>query len=219
MSWATPTADLRTLLSDGATDRYRYRKRVFGELNGTNVMFKTFEFRRVTDFTTAATPLGVYLNGVRLLPAAIASDYPNTGEFTLVTAPIDGDVIECSYYVQWFLDSELTDFVVKATNWLGLGSIPANVPDGLIPAAMKFASAEAYLKMAMRWREHLSDTYRVEDSPKEGTTVGDEYIKMSELFRKEATQNRDEYYRRQGQPLQPLWGVVVGNVPNTTPRG
>lgn len=219
MSWATPTIDLRRLLSDGATDRYRYRKRVFGEINGTNTTFKTFEFRRVTDFTAAAAPLGVYVNGVRLLPVGITTDYLATGEFVLATAPIDGDVVEASYYVQWFIDAELDDFIVKATNWLGLGSTPANVPDGLVPSAMKFAAAEAYLKQAMRWREALSEGYRVEDAPKDGLTPADEFIKMSEIFRKEATQNRDEYYRRQGQPLQPLWGVVSGRVPNPTPRG
>lgn len=213
MTWAAPTTDLRTLLSDGATDRYRFRKRVFGEINGTNLSFKTFEFRRITNFTTAAAPLGVYKNGVRLAVIAISADFPNTGEFTLVAAPVDGDLIEASYYSQWFTDAELENFNRLGTNWLGYGDTPGQLAQGLIPACINYAASEAYLKLAIRWRENASETYRVEDSPSPtASNQTDEFTKLAEAFKDRAKSLRDDYYTRQGQSLSPIFRSIQGNV-------
>src|SRR5512135_546208 len=98
MSWSTAISDLRTLLNDNPLNRYCYRKKVFGKLDGVNVNFKTFEFRRVTDFTTAELPLAVYLNGSPIDVSKIENDNTVTGEFALVDAPIDGDELTATYY-------------------------------------------------------------------------------------------------------------------------
>ena len=87
--WLTPRQDLRINLSDGPTDRYRFRQRVFGEVNGSNIRFKTFDIRRITDFTV--TP-GIFLNGVLQDISYVASDSVFTGEFLVTTAPVDGDI-------------------------------------------------------------------------------------------------------------------------------
>lgn len=214
--WITAVFDLRTLLSDGPEDRYNSRKRCFGEVNGTNNTFRTFEFRRITDFTTATTPLGVYINGTRLSESDISTDYLNTGEFVIGASgsiPVDGDVVEASYFNQWFLDSELQDFLKVASNWLTSSDDYTQIVGGLTPSALKYAASEAYLKLAIRWRTFLSEQYRVEDEPKKpGTGPADEFIKMADTFREEALKSRDEFYTRQGQALQPLFGSVLGNV-------
>lgn len=214
--WITAVFDLRTLLSDGPEDRYNSRKRCFGEVNGTNNTFRTFEFRRITDFTTATTPLGVYINGTRLSESDISTDYLNTGEFVIGASgsiPVDGDVVEASYFNQWFLDSELQDFLKVASNWLTSSDDYTQIVGGLTPSALKYAASEAYLKLAIRWRTFLSEQYRVEDEPKKpGTGPADEFIKMANTFRQEALKSRDEFYTRQGQALQPLFGSVLGNV-------
>lgn len=215
MAWLTAVSDLRTLLSDGPTDRYSSRKRCFGEVNGTNLIFKTFEFRRVTDFTTASFPQGVYIDGTVVPASGVASDFTPTGEFVLTVGyvPQDGDIVEASYYSQWFIDSELSEFLTTASNWLSSQTDFSLTPNGLWPCALKYGAAEAYLKMAIRWRTFLSEGYRVEDEPKKpGVGPADEYVKMAEMFRKEATQARDEFYTRQGRNLQPLFGSVLGNV-------
>lgn len=212
MSWTTATVDLRRQLSDGATDRHRYRKRLLGEINGTNKSFKTLEFRRISNFTTAAAPLGVYKNGVRLALVDIAADYPDSGEVELLAAPVDGDVLEASYYVQWFLDSELDDFLVKAMNWLGLGSTVANLEEGLRPAALKYAAAQGYMKLAVRFAEAMSETFRLEDAPSDKVkTPAEQFAKFADMFTKEAEKLRDDFYKRQGQSNAPLFAVVQGN--------
>lgn len=218
MSWTTALDDLRLKLSDTPIDKLRAYKRVFGQIDGQNQVFKTFEFRRVTDFTAAEAPLGVYLNQVRLESSAIQSDDLQTGFFTLAQAPEEGSVLEAVYYVQFFLDQNLLDFLRLSTQWLGLGVDHQNIPAGLQGSALQYAAAEAYQKLAMRFSEHLSETYRLEDAPDaERFKLVDEYKRMSEDCRQSATTLRDQYYTRQGQPLQPLFGVNRGRVRDVAP--
>lgn len=219
MSWLTAAADLRVKLSDGPTDKLRAFKRVFGEINGTNTVFKTFEFRRVTDFTTAGAPLGVYLNQVRLAPAAITSDSIETGFFTLAVAPSSTDVLEATYYTQHFLDAELDEFLRLSANWLLGSDDHTAVPVGLRPSALQYAMADAFGKLAMRFAEHLSETYRLEDTPdpKRFEMVA-QYKQASEQAREMAHKLRDEFYKRQGQSLSPLYGTAVGAVRNVAPN-
>jgi hypothetical protein len=208
--WLTGKQDLRIALSDGPTDRYHFRKRVFGELNGSNLRFKTFEFRRITDFTLSP---GVFLNGVLLPVSSVSTDSILTGEFILTTPPIDGDVLEASYYTQWFLDAELDDFLVDSSRWCLSIDDFTQTPPGLISATKSYACSRAYLKMSQRWRDYVSSVYKVEDAPKDPASgpVSD-FIKMAKTFREEAEAQRKEFYKRQDQPLQPLFGIVRGNV-------
>ena len=216
MTWTTSTADLRNLLSDGATDRYRYRKKCFGDCNGTNTKFKTFEFRRITSFVSPTAPLGVFKNGASV---TVATDYPETGEFVLSAAPVDGDAIEASYYIQWFTDAELATFLRVGTEWLGLNTDPTAVPSGLQPAVIRFAAGEAYMKMAMRWKELLSAGFRLEDMPDPKSDGSKTYMDMATAMKDEARKFRDDYMTRQGQSLQPLFGILPGRVGSPQPRG
>lgn len=218
MSWTTSNADLRRLLSDGPADKLAARKRVIGELNDENVTFKTFEFRRVQDFTVEEAPFGVYLNGIRLNAGLVLNDFPGEGIFTLTNAPSDGDVLEATYYYQWFLDEEMNDFNLKAAQWLGFGEVVQVVP-GLQESALHFAAQSAYLKLAIRWMQNASDTYRLEDSPDPKIkTAGDHYRSLAEFMFKKAKALRDDFYTRQGQNLQPLFGMVVGAARDVQPK-
>lgn len=215
-AWITAVTDLRNLLSDNPNDRYNSRKKCFGEINGVNSMFRSFEFRRITNFTTSSLPLGVYVNGSIVPASGVASDFVDTGEFILAAGyiPVDGDVVEASYYSQWFLDTELQNFLGVASTWLVSTTDYTVLPAGLWASALKYSAAEAYLKMAQRWRTFLSEMYRVEDEPKKpGTGPVHDFIEMSETFREEALKSRDEFYKRQGRSLQPLFGSVLGSIP------
>lgn len=343
MSWATRIDDLRAILSDGATDKLRHRKRVFGKQDSANTRFKTFEFRRVTDFsaftpgtpavqavatatvtgipapghtvtvvfdpsganhsetitfvagapgnanesslagdavqnfantigalftsaelTAAKTgptvvsmtvgstfvgatgngkitlsqvsgafalvnstggvnagnhtgyPLGVYVDGSYV---QVSSDFPEVGEFILSSAPANGAEVEASYYVQWFKDAELTAFFRNAVQWLNLGDDADAIPSVLRPAALQYTAADAYQKMAVRWTEYLSETYRLEDAADEkNKALLAEYREMEASHRKEARKLRDDYYSRAGQNLEPKTGAVSGRVSGVVPR-
>lgn len=220
MAWSTAVSDLRIKLSDGPTDKLRAYKRVFGDVDGFNARFKTLEFRRVTDFTTANSPLGVIVAG-QLVPAAqIILDSPENGffEFDPVSIPGSGLVIEATYYVQYFLDSELEAFLRFSTQWLGFGSNWVNIPDGLQPSALQYATADAYQKLASRFSEHLTETYRLEDMPDvERQRLIAEYKAAGAEAREQAHRLRDEFYKRQGQSLSPLFGLSLGRVRDVPP--
>lgn len=220
MSWSTAVSDLRTKLSDNATDRLRAFKRVFGDVNGVNTIFKTFEFRRITDLTSATGFLGVYKNGVRLANAAISSDDIVTGYFQLAAAPVSGDVIECTYYSQYFLDSELQSFLRLASNFLAAGDDYTQIIGGLQTAALTYASAEAYQKLALRFADTFADTYKMQDMPDgEREKIIIQFKKSSEDARAEAMKLRNDYYEnRQGQALAPLWGSSLGGVLDVPPN-
>lgn len=219
-AWTTALTDLRTLLSDGPQDKFRWRKPVFPAPNGVIKAFKTFELRRISNLTSATAPEGVYINQVLLPGGGVASDDLPSGEFSLVVAPHDGDTVEVSYYTQWFIDSELTSFLISASEWLLLADQFIAVPDGLKPAAKKYAASEAYLKLAMKWSERYSEQYRVEDSqdPKVRDAVKS-YVDLASTFKKEASALRDEYYTRSGQSKQPLFSTSSGRARAIVPRG
>lgn len=219
MSWTTGVENLRTLLSDGPTDKLRALKSVFGTLDGVNKTFKTFEFRRVTDFSSTATafPLGLYVNGEWQPPSAIAVDSPETGFFQAATAYSDSTLLTCSYYIQWFTDAELDGFLIRASDWLGLGDDYTIVPTGLKTAALKYAAHEAYQKLSLRWAEAITETYRLQDAPDEKRMqVVEAYQRASKLALDEATKYRDDFYTRKGQALAPRFGTISGNIKNPT---
>lgn len=216
MTWSTAINDLRNELSDNATDKLRYRKRCFDQCNGVNTNFKTFEFRRITNFVSSVDPEAVYVDG---LAVTVTGDYPEIGEFIIDPPPQDGQIVECTYYIQWFLDSELTIFLTMAANWLGYAGDWTTIPSGLIPSALKYACADAYQKLALRWSEHLSETFRLEDSqdPKRMDIVSS-YRQASLDYRKEAESLRNTFYQRQGRNLQPLFQTISGAVQEPTPK-
>lgn len=218
MSWTTALDDLRTLLSDGATDKLRYRKRVFGECNGVNTSFKTLEFRRITDFTVAVAPFGIWISGALQLPATVSTDFTQSGDFVLATAPTDGQVVEASYYVQWFTDAEINQFLRLSSNWLSMGDVFANLSEGLRPAALKYAASEAYQKLALRWTESLQETYLLNDSKEQDFSIVDQYRESAKMYREDAEKVRDDFYSKSGQQKQALFGNNLGTVIDVQPK-
>src|SRR6185437_10378978 len=167
MAWTNlPGAitEIRQLMNDGPTDKLRYRQRLIGVQNGLNAYFKTFEFRRVTSFVGATTPVGVYLNYV---PTTVISDDLPSGEFQLATIPTDADDLRATFYIQWFTDAEMTEFLTTASEQLGFGSDPTQIPNQFQPSTLKYAAGEGYQKLALFWSSNMSYVYMLSDAPDE----------------------------------------------------
>jgi hypothetical protein len=216
MSWTAGVTQLRNLLSDGDKEKLRYRKRCIGQIDGTNLIFKTFEFRRVTDFGASNAPEGVYVSGTLV---DIDEDFPDLGEFTLLTAPVDGDVVEATYYIQWFLDTELTDFLNDATQWLGLGDDFTVVPIGLQHAAKFYAAKLACEKLSLRWAEYISETYMMQDAPKTNDrSPVEKFIALAKNYFEQASLARKNYYQRNDEAEAPLFANAVGRISDVAPK-
>lgn len=223
MAWTLITdaiSDLRTLLSDGPTDKLCYRKRVIGDVNGTNLRFKSFEFRRVTNFKTDTDlSLGIFVAGVRLDPATqITSDSPAVGEAVIVTAPTNNQRVEMSYYSQWFLDAELTVFLKNAAQWIGNGENPLTIPVGLQPAALYYAAQEAYHKLALRWAQRMAEVYKMEDAPTGENAPINPYRGLAKDAKEKSETLRKNYYARNDQAAAPLFGFALGTVQEVVPK-
>jgi hypothetical protein len=224
MGWAdaaTAYIALRNLIKDNDQDKICSTKAVLGELNGSNKTFKTFEYRRLTDFSSTATawPLGIYQNGTMLPSSGVSRDDPDSGTFELTTAPTDRDSIRASYYYHWFTDAELESFLQNACTWLGFGTNYLNLVDGLNAAALRFAAQEAYVAAAMKYSTRMSEVYKLEDAPSEEILKAlDAFRGMAKDFMKSAEGLRDDYYTRQGQPKAPNFGFALGQVTDPQPR-
>lgn len=221
LTLAASVSDLRRLLNDGPTDKLAYNKKIIGQIDGTNKLFKTFEQRRFSNFTMAAispSPEGVFVNGVRLLNTSVVTDDPVSGAFSLLAAPADGDTVTAAYYWRWFEDPELEMFIVNALQMVLTTTNPTTAPDGLIPAILSFAAGEAYGKLSIRWTTNMSNQYMLEDAPrdKQGQLLNP-FIPLQKQMEDRARQLRKDYYSRNDQAEQPLFvsisGAVVDRVP------
>lgn len=227
MSWvdtATAITALRNLLLDGPTDKICSNKKVIGTVDNSNQIFKTFEYRRVTNFTTNAGnafPLGVFKDGAQIAQNMILSDDIASGTFKLdpSVVPSGRSSITATYYYQWFLDSELDSYLQNASTWMGLGTNYINIPDGLNAAALDFAAREAYRAASMKYMIRAREVYQLEDAPDD--SVGkqvDSFRSMAKDFMDSAAQLRKQYYARQDQAEAPLFNLATGNVSDPTPR-
>lgn len=226
MGWIdSPTAiqALRALLFDGPADKYCSNKKVLGTIDGINGIFKTFEYRRVNNFTTAIFPQGVFKNGIQVPLVNITSDDLPSGTFVLngsaIPTQTGRDVITASYYYQWFVDPELDTFLQHASTWLGLGTTYINIDNGLNASALRFAAQEAYEAAAMKYSVRASETYKLEDAPSEDILKAISAFKdMADSFMEKAKELRDDFYTRQGQSLSPLFNLSLGRVRDPSPR-
>lgn len=221
MAWANPINDLRILLSDGPTDKLRANKAVMGNQNGVNATFKTFEFRRQNDFSAASSvsPIGISINGSMVSPSAVAVDDPLTGFFSLAPSAVGvNDQVTTTYYVQWFIDSELDFFLQQSSLWLGATSDYTMTADGLKDAALKFATSNAYMKLSLRYAEDMAmETYRLQDTKDDKRMdIVTAYQNASKQALKAANDSRNDFYTRKGKPLSPISGTITGNVRNPT---
>lgn len=217
MIWSAAVQDVRMVLSDGPTDKLAYRKKVIGVQNGTNLVFKTFEMRRVSTLVTPTGPVGVFLDDV--LKTVSSEDLPS-GQFTVASpAPTDGQSLVATYYHQWFTDAEITQFLVSASEWIGFVDNFPNIPEDLRPAAKEYAAFQGYQKLASKWAAHLAETYQLYDAPDEKRfNPVTQYMSIAKQKFEIAVKLRDDVYTRKGQAGAPRSRTLSGTVRDTPPN-
>ena len=215
--WLTPVDDCRKTLSDGPTDKLAYRKKVIGEQDGLNDTFKTFEARRISSFITPTGPAGVFLNNVLV---TVTSEDLDSGQFVVAAPlPTDGDQFVASYYYQWFLDAEIQEFLVSASNWAGFGDDYTLVPDAFRPAVKEYVAFQGYQKLVAKMSVNLAETYQLYDAPDEKrfnpVTM---YMNISKQKFDLAFKLRDDVYERKGAAKAPRSATLVGTVRDVPPN-
>lgn len=216
MSWTTAIADLRQMLSDGPTDKIVFRKPILGIPNGVNLVFKTFDRRRVTNLTAPTGIEGFFVNDVA---KTVSSDDPDSGQFVASVAPVEGDRVTASYYFQWFDDIQLGVYLKNASFFFGFGNDYTQIGEFFQPAALQYAMADAYKELSVRFARMLSEGFRMEDLPNEALEKSQKsYQGLSEAARKEALMLRKYVYTRQDQNEAPLFATQSGNARTVEPN-
>lgn len=220
MSWdqATAILDCRRVMSDGPTDKLRYRKQIIGQQDSSNKTFKTFEYRRISTLAGASgSPVGIFVNN---LLVSVSSEDLTSGEFNLALAPSDGESVKGTYYIQWFNDDEMIQFLVSAAQWIGVGDDYTSIGSDLRPAAKEYVAAIAYQKLVARFSENLAETYQLYDAPDEKRfNPVTAYMKISEAKMDLAFKLRDDVYEnRKGQAKAPRSGTISGRVRDVPPN-
>lgn len=206
--WTNAVTELRRILADGDTDKRVILKKCIGKSDGVNKQFITFEMRRLTDFTTALFPFGVYVDGVSV---PVTLDDTTSGVFELTTAPAVNKSVEASYYSQWFTSDQLTQFLNDASLFCRSSDDFNNIDVNLRHAALKYASSEAYQYLSLYWSRQTAESFKLNDAiEKDRYNLIKSYADMSKTYREEAEKIRDDYYQRGGRQKQPLWGLVRG---------
>lgn len=226
MAWpdtATAILALRNILFDGPKDKMGAQKKVLGVVDGTNTIFKTFEYRRTQSFQDTVFPLGVFKNGLPIAPILVTIDDTDSGIFMVsgsaIPSAISRDVLTATYYYQWFTDAELDTFLQNASTWLGFNTTYINTPDGLNAALLRYAAQESYEAAAAKYTTRMSEVYQLEDAPSEEILKSVAAFKdMAEGYLAKAEAMRNDFYTRQGQSLAPNFAFQLGKVFDPTPR-
>ena len=218
MSWDTAIVDVRTILSDGSTDKLRWIKAVLGQQDGSNTKFKTFEARRVSALVGATgVPLGVFVNNALV---TVSSEDLESGQFILSAAPANGDLVRATYYVQWFTDAEITQFLVTSSEWIQSTDDYTSLDRGLWPAAKMYSGALAYQKLVIRFAQNIAETFQLYDAP-DGKRFDPikTYSDIATKMMKQAFELRDDVYKnRKGQALAPIARAIRGRVRDVPPN-
>ncbi len=218
MSWTTAISDVRIELSDGPTDKLRWRKQIIGQQDGSNLYFKTFESRRVSTLVGGnGSPVGVFVNDV---VATVDTEDLESGQFVMHTAPANGDLVRATYYIQWFTDTEITQFLTQAAEFtLGVDDYTM-ITGGLLTAAKKFTLGCAYQKLVLRFAQNISETFQLFDVPDEKRFDPiATYSKIAESMFKLAFELRDDVYKdRQGRAKAPIARTMRGRVRDVPPN-
>ena len=215
MAWTTAISDVTLHLSDGPTDKPAMQKALIGVVNGTNKIFKTFDARVLTNFTTSVAPFGVYVNDA--LVAVDAHDL-ESGFIVLHTAPQSGDTVHANYYHQWFNDTQLGQYLTSGAMFLNKGIFYDTLEEGLRVIALEYAKYLAYNEMAARTSRTIADTFRFEDGSGKDRSAEPNFNRMATACYDKAMEMRKDYYSGAGRQHIPSFVLSRGNVKDVAPN-
>ena len=213
MAWTNAIETLRSFLGDGPTDKSFWRQKMLGEANGTNKEFKIFN-TRVVVVVSPATPV-FHVNGA-VAPGTVSD--PIQSIVTLTTAPNNGDTVEATGYFQYLLNSDMEEFLKRASEQIIEGENYSNIQEGLRAAAQHLAASCAFNNLATRFMENRSSQYQLSERGDKGKDQVTSFIDLAKWHQKEGLAKRDEFYKRLGRRAEPAFGVAATNAPLYTPK-
>ena len=136
-------------------------------------------------------------------PATITQDVDQNGNFVLATAPVFQLLI--TYAWQYLSDGEIDQFVDEARQWLREFQSVTNVPDGLVPALISYASSRALEALG---RSAILAPVHAGDADVDFSKLAESYAAAALVQYKKAQDERAAWYTMGPEALDPTVGDV-----------
>jgi hypothetical protein len=149
-AWESAPAlnSLRVKLGDTLTSKFEFRVDTYPTPDGLAKRFFTGRNQLMEG------SLLVFVDD-REQSQGITANFPQ-GTFEMADPPAVGAKLQASFYYQWFLDSELEEFLTLAANAFGQSThVGTTIPDGLRPAVLSIACYHAYMRKAAEFTESV----------------------------------------------------------------
>jgi hypothetical protein len=132
-------------------------------------------------------------------PTAPSVDVDQNGNFTLPVPPLRS--LQITYAWQYLSDGEIDNFVEESRRWLREFTEVSQVPDGLIGALTRYAAALAL--RALERSANIADQ-KAGDTEIKFSDLAKAYAKQSAELLKQAESEREVFYSRGPEPLEPF---------------
>lgn len=149
--------------------------------------------------TVKAVPgtLVAYVDG-SWSPTAPAQDVDDNGNFTLPVPPLRQLLV--TYAWQYLSDGEIDNFIEEGRRWLREFSTIESIPDGLTSALVLYASARALRALE---RSATIANLKAGDTQTDFADLATKYDKAADSLEKRAEKDREQFYSRGPEPLEP----------------
>lgn len=146
-------------------------------------------------------------------PTAPSQDADQNGNFVLPVAPVAS--LKITYGWQFFSDADIDSFVDESRQWLREFQSVTNVPDGLNPALVHYASNLALSALA---RQLTLSPVKGGDADIDLSALTKSYLAEAAALCSKAMQERSDYYSRGPEKLAPAIDVSAAGFGDWTPR-
>ncbi|MBL0233237.1 MAG: hypothetical protein IPQ08_06190 [Chitinophagaceae bacterium] len=211
MPYTLALTELRQMLDDSPFNKKVSKKKLIGNIDGSNVRFISYDKRLYSD------TLQVFV-GEESVGFTLVDDVG--GEIDLTEPPSGNVKVTASYYWQWWTDSELKNFLNKGAEMVGqsvtttIDNAYLNIPSGLKTGSLLIASslaARALISFIVL-RKHSSEFLLEQDGNSDSNY--DATLKTLQLLAdmnwKNGIEQRDDFYKRQGRRNSPAFGIKIG---------
>lgn len=212
--------ELRQMLMDTEFNKASHHKRLIGAVDGTNTLFVTYD-KKLVERTVR---IFVDLDEVPFDIVDVIA-----GEIQLGEAPAINSKVNYSAYWQFWLDTELKNFLNKGAETCGIwndGTVPDDaylkIYPGLKHAALYFA-CETALSAQINYlvnRRH-SEEFNVEQDGNNDEAFSytiEAMQKSADSYFKKAFTLRDDFFKGQGARFRPSFGIKRGQSKGYGPK-
>lgn len=219
MSYTTSVTELRQLIADTEFHKKATKKKLIGAIDGDNKSFITYDKRILED------TLEIYVNNVSV---GFTLEDAIKGTITISSAPDKNSKVEASYYWQFWLDDELTNFLNKGaeatSQWTS--AIPDNaylqILPGLKTAALMLAASLANRSLIQYLvnRRHSEEFLLEQDGNSDSgfSQMINALQKVADQYWSDGLKMRDDFYQRQGKRNAPAFAIKQSNLKQYGPR-